>query len=67
MISYQPYGHPVFEGFEFSVQYLLKYDRSFVLPNIEKYARGALSPEEREKNRYLNPDYMTAFAKEIVV
>lgn len=54
-----------FEAFEYSYQYLLRYDPAFILPYIEKYAKGELTAAEQEKNSYLNQDYMLNFAKKI--
>lgn len=56
-----------FEAFEYSYQYLLKYDKTFIHPYIKKYAKGELTAEEQEKNNYLKPDYITDYAKNIDV
>ena len=54
-----------FEAFEYSYQYLLRYDRDFIMPYIQKYANGDLTGEEQELNGYLHPRYMTEFAQGI--
>ena len=56
-----------FEAFEYSYQYLLRYDPAFILPYMEKYAKGELTAAEQEKNSYLNQDYMLNFAKKIYI
>ena len=54
-----------FEAFEYSYQYLLRYDRDFIVPYIRKYASGDLTGEEQGLNGYLRPRYMMDFAQGI--
>ena len=52
--------------FEYGCEYLLKYDADFILPYMERYAQGEFAPFELEYSKDYNPEYIQAFAANII-
>lgn len=52
--------------FEYGCEYLLKYDADFILPYMERYAQGEFAPFELEYSKDYNPEYIQAFAANMI-
>lgn len=51
--------------FEYGYEYLLKYDADFIIPYIQRYAKGNFTEYELQQNTHMNVQYMTDFAIDI--
>lgn len=52
--------------FEYGCEYLLKYDKGFITPYIERYAQGDYSQFELDYSKDYNPGYIQAFAADMI-
>lgn len=55
-----------FEFFEYGCEYLLKYDRDFIIPFIEKYAQGNLNNNQLDMDSNIKSSYMKDFSTELI-
>ncbi len=52
-----------FDFVEGAADYLLKYDRTFIEPILERYRNGNFNAVERENNRQIREDFMMEFVE----
>lgn len=56
-------GEGQFEFFEYGYEYLLKYDKEFIIPYIERYSTGEFSQGELNNSSYIDTSYIQKLAQ----